>query len=595
MTRATAGMADAAAAPRARRSARGALLFGLFVFGLLWFLNRPFRQIYQPTDNDVTALTDGLLLLPGAQWQDWFVQGHSRFFDTYPEWPLNLTAFARPGLQFTIYLAHFLFGRDWASYLAINYAAVAGIGAVAFAIARTTLGLDRITAAVTAGLVVLSPAVLEFSIWQVGFASESLASVFVGCAFLALVARRDLVCLVCLCAALLTKETALWAPLTAAFAVLLRPVHDDDLLRRGFRALAMLLPLALWLGLRLAFFGGIGGTYVTADYTPVTDFLSLFGWKVAHLHHLFLQQGVIVADGFWASVDRLVRFGTAVLMGLLLILWAWRQLSAGFHSLDEIRRKRRWPTVDASLLVSLWGAVSLAFYLALALPSTRYAASSPMFVWPVVVGEVVKRRNVALRFGLVACFALSLTRTSPLLQEWNAPSAQSDLGRFLRAAATMNAALRQVPTDVREIYVLTGGWLVTATPDYFRAFLDVPQQIVRVVDIRSFCEEEEPIVRVHHVTVDGAVTLDAQLPACATFFFNLAGPGSTALVDGRLRRSDRITYELPEAHPTIHKGPFEPALDLGHRITVHVRPPGPARFIFEPGEPGGGLAWFDTP
>src|SRR5690349_24838436 len=109
MTRATAGMADAAAAPRARRSAVSALLFGLLVFGLLWFLNRSFRQVYQPTDNDVTALTDGLLLLPGAHWQDWFVHGHSRFFDTYPEWPLNLTAFARPGLQFTIYIAHFLF------------------------------------------------------------------------------------------------------------------------------------------------------------------------------------------------------------------------------------------------------------------------------------------------------------------------------------------------------------------------------------------------------------------------------------------------------------------------------------------------------
>src|SRR5215470_15882518 len=94
------------------------------VFALLWFVNLPYRQIYEPRGGDVTTLVDGLLLMPGAHWQDWFTQGYSHFFGPYPEWLRHETAFARPASQFAIYVAHFILGRNWASYLAINYLAV---------------------------------------------------------------------------------------------------------------------------------------------------------------------------------------------------------------------------------------------------------------------------------------------------------------------------------------------------------------------------------------------------------------------------------------------------------------------------------------
>src|SRR5438876_5441974 len=135
-----------------------------------------YRHIYEPRGDDVTALADGLLLLPGAHWLDWFTQGYSNFFATYPEWPKHETAFVRPAAQFAIYLAHFILGRDWASYLAINYLGVAGVAAVAFAIARRALGLGNGAALLAGLLVLLSPAVVEFSIWQIGFASETWAS-----------------------------------------------------------------------------------------------------------------------------------------------------------------------------------------------------------------------------------------------------------------------------------------------------------------------------------------------------------------------------------------------------------------------------------
>ena len=259
------------------------------IFVSLWFSNASYRHAYVPSMDDVTALADGLLMRSGAQWQDWFTRGHADFFYAYPEWPLRETAFARPVFQFLIYLGHFVYGEDWASYLAINYAGVAGMGAVAFSIGRGALGLGRGSALLAAALVSTSSAVLEFSFRVVGVASESVAGVLVGGAFLAAVARRDMLCLGLLLLALFTKETAAWAPIAAALTVLLRPGQEAPA-RRALVALAMVSPLALWLGFRAIFFSGLGGTYATAGYGPLSAFLDLSMRKLVHLHHLFLKQ-----------------------------------------------------------------------------------------------------------------------------------------------------------------------------------------------------------------------------------------------------------------------------------------------------------------
>src|SRR5262249_46437381 len=86
----------------ASHSGRGALLFGFAVFGLLWILYIPWRESYMPPDGDtIPLLVDGLLLAPGASWQDWFTRGYSNFWDLYPDWQVHganaaSTAFTRP-------------------------------------------------------------------------------------------------------------------------------------------------------------------------------------------------------------------------------------------------------------------------------------------------------------------------------------------------------------------------------------------------------------------------------------------------------------------------------------------------------------------
>src|SRR5260370_346888 len=134
-------MTNASSSSRPCHAIRYALLMGLAAVALLWLLDVSYRRVYQPDEDDITALADALLLVPGARWGDWFTHGHSDFFDAYPDWPWGVTPFARPAFQSLIYLAHFVFDRDWAAYLSINYLGVAGIAAVAFVIARTSLQL----------------------------------------------------------------------------------------------------------------------------------------------------------------------------------------------------------------------------------------------------------------------------------------------------------------------------------------------------------------------------------------------------------------------------------------------------------------------
>lgn len=574
-----------------------AVFVGLLTFTVLWLLNARYRSVYQPDDNDVTALADGLLLLPGARWQDWFTRGHSHFFDAYPEWPWGLTPFARPAFQFVIYLGHVAFDRDWASYLAINYLTVSGVGAIAFGIARRALGLGRGAALLAAVLVLLSPPLLEFSLWKLGFASEPLASALVGCAFLAVVSRRDVLCLALLIGAVLTKETAVWASLATALTVLVRSGPGDSIRRRALFAGAMLLPVGLWLGLRFAFYGGLSGGYATGAYWPLMDFVKLIDWKFTHLHRLFASQERLFTDGGWGLVDRALMIGTHLLIWLLLLLWAFKSLRSARDRLRASIEEKRWPTVDTPLLVVLWAGMGLAFDFAVTLDSPRYALAAVMFTWPAVVaaGTSGPPRLMVARVALGACLVMLSARASHFLVKFNSPE-QSASAWYFRAVAEMRAALAQVPSDIREVYVLPSGGLPTAAPEYLRAVFDIPTRLVRIVDLHEICEGGHPFIFLRHDFKDGLVTIDAMLrPDCASFFFDMAGPGSTAGASGRIRRTDTIDYELPDAYLIDHKGPLKPALELGSHVIVHIRPNGPARFIIEKGGPNGNLFWFDTP
>lgn len=580
-------------ARRGRAAWPWAATLGAATFGALWLANLSYRQAYEPPDDDISALADGLLLLPGAQWHDWFTQGHSHFFDAYPEWARHRTAFARPVFQALIYAAHFVLGHDWTAYLAINYLAVAAVAAIGFMIARKALHLSPAIALIAALLVLVSPAVLEASIWELGFASESVAAFLIGCAFLALLARRDLLCIALLLIALFTKETALWAPLAAALSVLLR-AGEERSVSRWTKSAAMLAPLALWFGFRVFFYGGVSGTYATAGYTSTADFLTLTSWKLEHLHNLFVQQAVVAAEGIVGRADRLLRLTTLLLVLCLALWWIATGLRALGTELGIALQRRRWPEGDGAMLASLWAALGLAFYFALPLFNSRYAAAAVMFAWPAIAGAVAHRSRRAAAFVLIACCALSLGRSGAFIAGMNPPSEMSELGQFFRSARSLNAALRAVPPNIEQVYVLFAYGMDIVDPAYLRALLGIKAELIHVADTSwsSTCQGQQDAIALAHENLDGVVTIRAVLPDCAALLFWNAGIDSGMIAHGQLRRGDSIVYDLPDA--TGGNIGSNAAPDFGRRMTMHIRPRGPARFIIEDRGPGN-LTWFDAP
>jgi hypothetical protein len=569
----------------------GALLLGSAIFGLLWTVNTLYRRVYVPGGSDITALADGLLLAPGAHWVDWFTRGDSHFLDRYPEWPPGDTAFTRPIFHFVIYLTHFGLGRDWASYQIINCFAAAGVAAIAFVIARTALELRTGSSLLAGVLVTASPPVLESWLRGLGFAIEPLATLLVAGAFLAAVARRDFLCLVFLFMALLTKENAVWAPVAAAITIMLRGKPGEPLRRRTFTSAAMLSPVVVWLALRFALFGGVSGTYATEGYTPLADFLSLTFYKLEGVDALFVSRHAFVTEGGWALLDRATRIGTRLLIYALLCLYTLRILPETVKHVCSAMREKRWPIMDPTVLVGLWAAIALAFHFALPLPGERYATSVIVFGWPALVAEVERRRKAIIFLGLGVCCVVSLARSSYA----SIVRITNEANYMRNNNSSMDAALRQVPMTIRQVYVLPTDGLHDANPEYVRLVLGVTAEIVLLADIDWRCGEAKGLVAFDHSTVDGFVNLTITLPACANFNFYMAQKhlDGTALRNGRLYRNDRISYELPEAYPISPKKGGA-AFDFGRKMTVHVRPNGPARFIIQHSGPEG-IAWFDSP
>jgi hypothetical protein len=380
-------------------------------------------------------------------------------------------------------------------------------------------------------------------------------------------------------AALLAKENAVWACAAAAITIMLRPKPNEPLRRRVIAAAAMFLPVVLWLSLRFAFFGGIGGTYATAGYTPLAAFLALTFEKLKNIDCLFVVRRPFVTEGHEARLDRAIIQGTRLLTYALFSLLALRIMPEIANRLRSVVHERRWPTVEAAYMVSLWAAIALTFHFALAMDTARYATSVVVFAWPALLAEIDRRRQAVLWVGLSALCAVSILRSYGFIELERPPDP--------REYNSMKASLHQIPMATQQVYILADVDAVSVNPENMRLLLGVPAEIVRLIELNWNCGESDKLVTFDHSMADGIVKLTATLPACADFSFS-ARIGDTA-TNGRLYRSATIRYELPDAHPKQ-----EWSFKVGRRITVYIRPSGPARFIVQHGGPNG-MAWFDTP
>jgi hypothetical protein len=155
--------------------------------------------------------------------------------------------------------------------------------------------------------------------------------------------------------------------------------------------------------------------------------------------------------------------------------------------------------------------------------------------------------------------------------------------------------MREAPAGTRQIYVLPAAEsLQDGNPRYVRLILGVPAEIVRIADVDwEKCGRSNSLIAFDHNIAAGIVNLTVSLPDCANFRFINARFASTTLANGQLNRNAVMSYELPGVYP-IRPTMWEPPFNLGRKMTVRVRPNGPARFIIDHGRPNG-ISWFDTP
>src|SRR5262249_25445882 len=225
----------------------------------------------------------------------------------------------------------------------------------------------------------------------------------------------------------------------------LRPKTEELLRRRAIAGVAMFLPVMFWLGLRFAFFGGIGGTYATEGYTTLGDFLALTVQKLIHLDALFVAQRPAPVRGESVSLlDQAITRGTRLLTYALFFLLVISIVREVANSLRYAMSKRHWPTVEAPLLVSLWAVFALAFHFALAMSDPRYATSVVVFAWPALVAEIARRRQAVIWLGLAVVCVVATLRSYRYVE----------LAWFPDPPDPMNVALQQVPMVTRQVYIL---------------------------------------------------------------------------------------------------------------------------------------------
>ena len=279
---------------------------------------------------------------------------------------------------------------------------------------------------------------------------------------------------------------------------------------------------------------------------------------------------------------------------MLLAIWVFGAVRRVIPEIGAALRERRAIVLDDASLPTVWGAAGLGFYFVLTLPDLRYATAAVMFLWPVLVAEIMRHRGILLRLGLAGCLLISLDRGLHYIATLNPPSPQSKTTKLFTAVTRMNDALQHLPPRIQQVFVLSAGDdLSDVAPAYLQAFLGVNARSCASSIWTGLRSGRTHRVRAPASGRRGHPQRDS--PLLRPIPVRRRDPRQPQLVSGTLRRSAVITYELPEAKPIENRAPRSQIFDVGKRMTASIRPKGPARFIIEPSGPDGPLVWFDVP
>ena len=504
-------------------------LLSLAILAAIYFyLARRLYSHYQLAGDDPASVGGSLTDAPFS----WFTNGMRGYFHVYPEWwQGNFSNFYRPVWNLVLYNEKILFGGNYFLWFALFYA-VQFLGSLLFLRLLATLGAPRRTARFFGLLFLLNPAFICSGLLYPGFQSDVFTSVLLLAALFLLVKERPAWALLAITLAIFTKESALFAPVSAAMTVLL--------LKRNLRwATLMLVPLFLWAGARWLVFGTVaGGTF--ASPASVNDLFAILAKS-----SMFWPSGALDVESIRPlAMGHLTLSAEAVaLLSLAVNLVLW--VSVIYAAVRILGTQSWWGAASEAVYPAIlltWMLGALSFCL-LAPPQIRYGACLYTFTllfWAHTWRERSGRKTVALAAAILA--GVTIVKYGSFLL-----NTTSIIRSTIQPERALYAALAALPQDGRRVYVFNAPAMWSA-PNYLAVGWQIED---RIIFINQFIGCPQSGARDWSYRLSRRV-LTSQLPSCAANVFSTVGPDIIGRgISGWLRRPGIGSYHFPNGRTPV--------------------------------------------
>ncbi|MBS1820701.1 MAG: hypothetical protein JST61_01790 [Acidobacteria bacterium] len=530
------------------------LLPSLIALGLLWAYQFPYYLHYFPS-GDTPAVLQGSSASPGL----WFSEGFSRYFLVYPEWAVPSTDFMRPMVNAIVKLSEMAFGNHYIFFFLTFFALQLGVCVLATMLARL-VGLPRGGQQLVGLLCALNPAFVNEGLYEIAIQFDVWCGFFALAALVLIFKQRYVGATVLLTLAVLTKESALYAPIAAAISVFI-------LSRRKVVSAIMFVPACLWVMARSFLFkGSMQGVYVL----PGNSFRHLiravlFGivvWPLATFepHNLKLD---IAQHKF--PFDLIVVIGNVFIWGFLVV-----------SLIALIRRIQREstnaePAVNdlehLALFVWLFGALGLCVLMA---PASRFGGSVYPLEIVVVLLSAYATTSLPLRFA--ARISVAILFLAFLSNAWKIVLHRSpDAADTQAAARDLVATIRHQKVD--DIYILNS--IPSYTSHYYLAGFAKTSSRLIILSETSGCRRTSVGSEISISRDETKIT--SKIPACSHYEFDNVPKGILAQgLQGELKRENIGTYRFPYGRVTQRSlaDPNEITdLDFGSTMELAFQPP----------------------
>ena len=357
-------------------------IVGVLAFAAQFVLFRGVVADYYPHYDEFALLCNSTPYARPLDPTRWITSGFSKYFITYPEINVPSTAFVRPMANLTYWVNYCLFGDSWGNYLYAGYLFAAVACGLVFWLARGFLETPRWLSAAAAAIMFLAPSASHLR-FNPAYAFDMLAARLGGNCFAiglegAMPGGRNSACRGVIHervrrdyargggrsrSSLIRRRSGRW------------PTVSD-----GLRTIALLVPLGVWIAVRLAFFRGLSEVYSVRELLrpwalAVSAANGLLHWPLG-----FLPEGADVVASFRSLLFHGDLRSAPVVLAVLANLAVLVLLVRLLHNLRK--RADREKYCRESLLWP-WLLGSLAVVVALSL-STRMGCSVYLFVIPLL-------------------------------------------------------------------------------------------------------------------------------------------------------------------------------------------------------------------